>query len=318
MSRAGFAACLRPPVKLKVHKAMLVTVIIGNYNYGRFITRAIDSVLAQSYGQFELIVVDDGSTDNSRELIDTYGDRIIKVYKENGGHADALNVGFKRSRGQLICMLDSDDFYHPTKLERTVSLFEEHPDFQFFFHRLETVDVNESLIGAEPDCAKSQIVDFRGKARFFRAPPTTGTTYRRVVLERIMPIPSAVTQGADNFLKFTCMSLFVGYYAAETLGALRLHGANHGSMGMPLNKRAIHDACIAVGIRDRLPSLTKISDRLMAITLARFLIDRPQDFRLKGMLDDYLSTSSFLSNLKVHILGYALFIKRIMSRKTIQ
>lgn len=292
---------------------MFVSVIIGNYNYGRFLNRSIDSVLSQTYRDFELIVVDDGSTDDSRDAIDTYGDRLIKVYKDNGGLADALNAGFAHSRGQLICLLDSDDFYYPQKLERTVSLLETHPAHQFLFHRLDKVDIDEVVTGTEPEFTNSQVVDYRGKARFFRAPPTSGTAFRRPVLERLMPIPRRVTQGADNFLKFACMSLFTGYYSSERLGALRLHGANHGSMGMPPGKRALHDASIAMGIHERLPSLTKTSDRLMAITYARFLITRPQDPQLKAMIDEYLSTISTSSYLKVHILACAFFAKRMMS-----
>jgi len=107
---------------------MLVTVIIGNYNYGRFIDRAIENVLDQTYRNVELIVVDDGSTDNSREVIDRYDGKLLKIYKENGGHAAAINVGFERSQGDVICLLDSDDYYAPIKLERTVALYQEFPE----------------------------------------------------------------------------------------------------------------------------------------------------------------------------------------------
>src|SRR5713226_5859186 len=89
--------------------AVAASIIVNNYNYGRFLKDAIDSALHQSYPGVEVIVVDDGSTDHSREIIASYGDRIIPVLKENGGQASAFNAGFSQSRGKVIFFLDSDD-----------------------------------------------------------------------------------------------------------------------------------------------------------------------------------------------------------------
>lgn len=75
----------------------LASIIIDNYNYGRFLADAINSALAQTYQHTEVIVVDDGSTDNSREIISQYGDRIRPVLKENGGQGSAFNAGFEAS-----------------------------------------------------------------------------------------------------------------------------------------------------------------------------------------------------------------------------
>ena len=91
----------------------LVSVIVNNYNYGHFLSEAIDSALAQTYTRTEVIVVDDGSTDDSSEIIAGYGDRIIPVLKENGGQASAFNAGFAKSRGDVICFLDADDYLFP-------------------------------------------------------------------------------------------------------------------------------------------------------------------------------------------------------------
>src|SRR5215213_900396 len=93
----------------------LVSVIIDNYNYGRFLREAIDSALGQTYPRVEVIVVDDGSTDDSRAVIAAYGDRVVPVLKENGGQASAFNAGFAASRGELICFLDADDTFMPEK-----------------------------------------------------------------------------------------------------------------------------------------------------------------------------------------------------------
>src|SRR5215813_6060987 len=98
----------------------LASIIIDNYNYGRFLQGAIDSALQQTYTPLEVIVVDDGSTDNSREIIAGYGPRIIPVLKENGGQASAFNAGFRVSRGAVVFFLDSDDLLIPTAVENVV------------------------------------------------------------------------------------------------------------------------------------------------------------------------------------------------------
>jgi glycosyltransferase involved in cell wall biosynthesis len=101
----------------------LASILINNYNYARFLDEAIGSALGQTYPSKEIIVVDDGSTDNSREIISRYGDRIIPILKENGGQASAFNAGVARCQGDILCFLDSDDFFHPDKLERVAAAF---------------------------------------------------------------------------------------------------------------------------------------------------------------------------------------------------
>src|SRR5260370_31944470 len=83
----------------------LVSIIIPNYNYGRYLRIAIDSALAQTYAPVEVLVVDDGSTDNSREVIESYGDRIAPIVKANGGHGSALNAGDAASSGNTVTFL---------------------------------------------------------------------------------------------------------------------------------------------------------------------------------------------------------------------
>jgi len=105
----------------------LASVIVNNYNYARFLREAIDSALDQTYRNTEVIVVDDGSTDGSREIIASYGDRIIPVLKENGGQNSALNAGFSLSRGDVILFLDSDDVLFPTAVRTAIEAFSQ-PD----------------------------------------------------------------------------------------------------------------------------------------------------------------------------------------------
>jgi glycosyltransferase involved in cell wall biosynthesis len=98
----------------------MVSIVIDNYNYEPFIGNAIESALRQIYPRVEVIVVDDGSTDGSRRVIDRYRDRVVAVEQANGGQAAAVNAGFAASRGDLIMFLDADDELRPQAAERVV------------------------------------------------------------------------------------------------------------------------------------------------------------------------------------------------------
>src|SRR5688572_17078614 len=102
----------------------LVSIIISSYNYAPFLNAAIDSALQQNYSNKEVIVVDDGSKDNSPEIIESYNNRIIPILKENKGQASALNAGFKASKGSIIIFLDSDDILYPDAVTDVVPYFQ--------------------------------------------------------------------------------------------------------------------------------------------------------------------------------------------------
>jgi len=123
---------------------LLVSIIINNYNYERFLAEAIDSALAQTYEDVEVIVVDDGSTDNSRQIIAEYGDRIIPILQANGKQAAAFNSGFARSQGEIIIFLDSDDYLVPQAVAEIVKIWQ--PNLAKVHYRLNVVDgVGKSL-----------------------------------------------------------------------------------------------------------------------------------------------------------------------------
>ena len=103
----------------------VASIIVNNYNYARFLREAIDSALSQTYPSTEIIVVDDGSTDGSQEIIAGYGARVVPLLKENGGQNSAFNAGFSISRGEAIFFLDSDDVLLPTAVEAAMEGFRE-------------------------------------------------------------------------------------------------------------------------------------------------------------------------------------------------
>jgi glycosyltransferase involved in cell wall biosynthesis len=101
-----------------------VSVVITNHNYRRFVGAAIDSVLAQSYKPLEVIVVDNGSTDGSLELLSSYGDQICSIPQRNLGQSGGRNRGILEASGELIALLDADDTWHPDKLSLQLPLFQ--------------------------------------------------------------------------------------------------------------------------------------------------------------------------------------------------
>jgi glycosyltransferase involved in cell wall biosynthesis len=107
-----------------------VSVIIPTYNRAELLREAIESVLAQTYQDFELLVVDDGSTDQTCELVAEYGERITYIFQKNRGVSSARNLGIRSATAGLIAFLDADDLWLPKKLEQQVAIMEHHPDLQ--------------------------------------------------------------------------------------------------------------------------------------------------------------------------------------------
>ena len=102
-------------------------MIVPTYNCESYLGEAIESVLTQTYQDFELIIVDDGSTDNTRQALEPYINRIIYLYQENQGESVPRNYGIRLPRGELIAFLDSDDFWLPAYLERHLEIMDAWP-----------------------------------------------------------------------------------------------------------------------------------------------------------------------------------------------
>ncbi len=124
-----------------------VTVIIPAYNAEKFIEQTIDSVLAQTFQDFEIIVINDGSRDKTAEIVNSYGFSVRCIQTTNGGVSRARNLGINNALGEYIAFLDSDDLWEPTKLEKQVALLDENPNIGLCFTALERVDQNLKLIG---------------------------------------------------------------------------------------------------------------------------------------------------------------------------
>jgi len=124
----------------------LVSVIIPSYNSSQYISKAIESVLNQTYKHIELIIIDDGSTDNTNEIIAKYNDKLIYYYQENSGPAKARNIGVSLCRGNYVAFLDADDYWDKTKLEKTISIFNCRKDVGIVCSNLKYVDLKGNII----------------------------------------------------------------------------------------------------------------------------------------------------------------------------
>src|SRR5262245_60758400 len=116
------------PADIPSRRVPLVSVVIPAHNCGRFIGDALDSVLRQNYPLLEIFVIDDGSTDDTCDVVARYSDRVSLVRQRNAGAAVARNVGMKLARGRYVALLDADDVWLPGKLRLQVDHLERHPD----------------------------------------------------------------------------------------------------------------------------------------------------------------------------------------------
>lgn len=209
----------------------LISIIINNYNYERFLQQALESALAQTYPHREILVVDDGSTDGSRSLLERYADRVKLIFKENGGQASAFNRGFAESQGEVIMYLDSDDYWKPQLLERVASAWRE--GLSLLQWRLIGVDGEGRELGSLfPDprrgVARGDIRRQLIRRGFYPHAPTSGLAFARSTLQQILPVDEARWRISADAPLYTCAPFYGEVeFIGEPLGYYRLHGSNN-------------------------------------------------------------------------------------------
>ena len=216
----------------------LVSIVVNNYNYDRFLREAIDSALNQTYPLKEVIVVDDGSTDGSREIIAGYGDRVVPILKENGGQASTFNVGFRASRGEVVFFLDADDYFLPGAVEQVVEAMGQGVAKVHFRRR--TVDAYGNPMGFEPppniSLDEGEVWRLLLERGNYVTVGTSGNGFGREALEQTLPMSETeFAISADAYLKYTVP--FHGRVVAleRTLGAYRIHGSNRWASGRSIS-----------------------------------------------------------------------------------
>jgi glycosyltransferase involved in cell wall biosynthesis len=210
-------------------KAPFFTVLIDTYNYGQYVEEAVSSALAQDFPpeEREILVVDDGSTDNTAARLRKFGNAIHYLHKPNGGQASAFNYGFAHARGEVVALLDADDAWLPEKLARLHEAFQRNPAAGMVYHRLYWWDGGNEMSADRYFVAVSGLVpETRHTLLQYPMASTSCLAFRRATLEKLLPIPEALRSQADAFL--TALIIFVAPVAAvpEYLGKYRLHGAN--------------------------------------------------------------------------------------------
>ena len=205
----------------------MVSVIIDNYNYGRFVTEAIESVLKQTYDDWELIVVDDGSKDDSikiiKEYADKYPDRIRPVFKENGGQASCFNTGYSLAKGDIIAFLDSDDMWTPDKLER---IAEAHKKSGYVAHEKEFSNGYRQIIHTEQGDKRSYYLREYGINDSYDIITSTFSLSRKIA-DRIFPMPEEEFRiCADHYVKYFALYFENPLFLHEKLTLYRIHGDN--------------------------------------------------------------------------------------------
>jgi len=206
----------------------LISTVIICYNQAHFLAEAIQSVIDQDYTKKEIIVVNDGSVDNTREVALSFGDSVIYVEQENRGVAVARNRGIKESTGEYISLLDSDDIYMPSFLATLSSYLDNYPDVglvcsdALIFNRKGDIGLR-SIVFNKPKCKEN----FRWETVEFIAYPST-VMFRRSCLERTGLFEEGLSKiGANDWLMWVKMSLHLNLaYINKPLLKYRLHEYN--------------------------------------------------------------------------------------------
>ena len=210
----------------------LVSAIIPNYNYARFVGEAVESALRQTYQPLEIIVVDDGSPDNSLEILRGFGDKVIVIAQENSGVSAARNNGVRSSSGELLAFLDADDVWYPRKIEKQVERFEQDSKLGLVHVGVREVDASGNelvtrLDGLEGDVS-SELLRFD---RTVILGGGSGLMVPKNVFDEIGGFDLRLSTSADWDFFYQVTSRYRTGFVPELLLDYRMHGSNmHGNI----------------------------------------------------------------------------------------
>lgn len=198
----------------------LVSILINNFNYGRYVVQAARSALEQSYRDVEVIVIDDGSTDDSlARLAELTDPRLTVISQPNQGQASACNHGWRRASGQWVLFLDADDLIDPDTIERAIACW--RPGMVKVQFALRVIDAAGAPTGAlhPPELQDHGCVDSVLRYGLYASPPGSGNFFSREFVDAVMPIgPEPIFRsGADSWC--ILMAPFFGQiYSLESAG----------------------------------------------------------------------------------------------------
>lgn len=208
----------------------LVSVLIANYNYAGYIGRAIESVLQQTYQQFEIIICDDGSRDNSLDVIQSYAardQRITVIAQPNGGQAAALNTAFAKSRGDIIALLDADDEWFPEKLATVVAALRRTPIAGFVYHQVYITNSAGKILRVYPKrLVEGRLWELLAERWVSTYATASSFALHRSVADQVFPLPVSFRDLADAVIHERATMITYCQPIAQILGIWRQHGAN--------------------------------------------------------------------------------------------
>ncbi len=207
---------------------MKVSVVVLNYNYARFLDQAIDSALGQTHPSCEVVVVDNGSTDNSLEVARRYGDRIRLVHQSvNVGQGQGYNLGFTAARGEWLIWLDADDMLDPDAIAQCLALAT--PEASKVQFPLRLVDSAARALGGVVPFVRhhGDVQAIIRRFGHYAGPPGSGNLYRRSAIAPYFPVPPKDWPICTDTVPFITAP-FHGTVidAGRPLGSYRLHGKN--------------------------------------------------------------------------------------------
>jgi glycosyl transferase family 2 len=248
---------------------LAVDVVVTNHNYERFLPQAIESACSQTHPDVHVVVVDDGSSDGSREVLRRYEDRVEVVLKEQGGQASALNAGLERCRGEVLLVLDADDVLRPQAAARVAAAFAERPELSKVQFPMAIVDADGDPTGAvKPSGHLRAPVGDQRRAELafpFDLPwlPGGGAGFRTEAVRRILPIPAAdyPRSGADWYLVHLTALLGEAALLEEVCAEYRVHGGNAYELARDrIDLGHVREAIVFAGATTR--SLEALADEL--------------------------------------------------------
>ena len=209
-----------------------LSVVIPNWNYGPYLRAAIDSALGLDWPAVEVIVVDDGSTDDSRDIILGYGERVVAIFQRNAGQTAACNAGFARARGDVVIFLDSDDQLDPSLVREIAAVW--RPGISKVQFQMKIIDARGDATGATfprypfvP--TPQQIRRWALGAAAYPTPVGSGNAYARAFLEQIFPL-DGTEPASDSYCLAAAPYLGDVITVPKPLVSYRIHGRNDGAM----------------------------------------------------------------------------------------
>jgi len=203
----------------------LVSVIIPVFNGEAFIARAIESILAQTYTAFEVVVIDDGSTDGTSDIVQSYGASVVYAHQSNLERSVARNAGLKLATGQFIAFLDADDWWFVEKLERQVAYAEKHPDLGLIYSWVNVVDdAGQQLrvLGNERPLLEAEGSDLFEWFLLGHSVPTPSVMIRKECLDAVGGFDESITYIEDWDLWMRIANRYSVGYVAEPLACYQV------------------------------------------------------------------------------------------------